>query len=1166
VDTPKEFHKHLTGDEHSSRGFHYECALRCLWLLELRETQDSLSIASGEDAKIVRSDRRVVFRQAKKKEGSHWTYDDSIRSFVERAYERFKEDPSVFHEFHTNQAIPQGKDRIRIGAFLNPAYGRIQETAPDKTREFCATVRLVSESYQPEPSLMLLVIKERLLRMIDSAYPGCRARDYVKADEIDSLAGRLLMFEYNLWSRQENVVWSDVDAQLGIERLISDLYWLSLADGALTPFDQWPGIEAGGPDNEKTRAVESVRKGRAIPRPKIESDIWESVEQWRAEANDEGRDPKRSAYKVVILIGAHGTGKTWSLMRIGDEIRRKYHDVSVLIAADHAPSGPFAFRDLALSQSKPCVILIDDLFVEWSARVFSIAGPPLPTMPLLILATAARSSDEKEIQFLASRFGKRRTLIELPPYLDSVEAAELAKVRDLSLSLTEAERVKTCNVRRLARMLSGTSELYRSISISDLLADANTLQMLGPILLFTSLNVPVPKRLAEESIGQAFPPALEPLVLGLQGKSPNSLSFEDPEEAGVLITRALGDAQNKAIQDWCERFLRHVAVDRPEERAFARRLLGRIAQKDPELCARLLDTCGSRLCAIAAQEPLEAVIFSWLPILSQKERGELLALAFGKLTLAPQSVAEVAVLIEAYGIDFARGQLGKQMRQFSQWDPVTLARFVESVMTLPRAERRAVADKFTKLLVDLPAKVFFETLSVGSCFDASTHLAAEFGRAADRKAFLYRVSELTQMTFEQGKTLKQNWIDAYIVLTGRVIRQARAGLQTKIFREMYLRGSIGFNAEELYRHCFAEEQALAHRPLIEMGLKFLQQREDLPFVDAPPRVAGSFVTFASSWGDEGEWRMVADTFIELLEVWAAKEVSFDRLASVVLPAFLGMHRATEQQARQFLRATLSWAPHDGRAATPETAKLVLRLLCFLGVQPWIAEPTRFLTRRAFLELAEQRDEVEKTLGSLISVARAALGMLHVDTRLIRMPRGWIENSHLANEYMARVGKLQWSAEECAALGRRMIANWGAMPQSVQFLTEALLRTEQIESAQKFAAIMANQWPSRADSWGYLAIARIKGGAIDGARDCLVKLAQMREGNMKGLRPHLIHWIHSELAAVSVGKTRTMHQLCAELALGRPLRTFEDVMGGEHCIIRVQKISRDKEDGDAGARH
>jgi len=882
-------HKHMAGDEHSARGFHYECALRCLWLLDLRGTENCIAIAEGEDAKVLRPDGRATYRQAKKREGGHWVYDRSLQAFVERAYSRFSTDPSVRHEFYTNQAIPSGKSGLRDRKHLNAAHAGVCATAPTQTESFCKTVRLFPERYQPEPSLMLLLVKERLRDVIDSAYPGCQARNFVNDQEVDELAAKLLMFEYGLWSRGAAVGWREVDAELGMDRLISDLHFRSMADGTLTPFDTWPTVDEGGPDDEKTRAVEAVRGGWVLPRPKLEDEVWARIDEWWTGIGKGDAKARRSDYLVVVLAGAHGTGKTWSLVRIGDQIPARYSGMGVCVAAASPPSRPFAFGNLAISQPRPCAILIDDLFPDWSGLVSSITGPP--PHPLLILGTAARPADDEEMRRLTQRLGRRAKVVELPDHLDDTEAEGLARARGVSLSVTERSRAKATNVRHVAHLLSGISAPEHLGAMLRLLSSTETLDLLGPILLCTSLRVAIPKELLERSVGRSLPPELQPCVLGSRGAAGELLSIEDPDEAAGLLTQALGGARVQRMQDWCERFVQHVDPERLGERAFTRHLFGRVARKEPELCAYLLGSCRSTLDVVMAREPLWALIFSWLPILAWSRREELLELALTKVTAAPATVAEIAVLIEAYGTAVARGHLGTWLTRLPQWNPALLARFVEVVMALPKDERRDTAVKLTSLLVDLPMDAFVETLCQRSCFQESTSLVCEHGRPDDRRAFLYRVEEMTRVRLESGGTPKQNWFEASRVLTKRIISQARFGLAMKIVRQIFINGNMGFKAEEYYKTCFEQEQALVHRSLINLGLKLLQD-SDLHSRDSLPPVTGSLVAFAASWAGEEEWLRVADAFIELLESLSVGGVSFDRLSAVVLPTFSGENSGT----------------------------------------------------------------------------------------------------------------------------------------------------------------------------------------------------------------------------------------------------------------------------------
>jgi hypothetical protein len=1128
----------MSGDQHSARGFHYECALRCLWLLDLRGTENRLAIAEGEDAKVVRPDRRITYRQAKKREGGHWVYDRSLREFVERAYGRFCHDPSVRHEFYTNQAIPSGKSGLLYKQHLNPAHEGVLRSAPTKTKLFCETVRLFPEHYQPEPSLMLLVVKERLRDVIDSAYPGCQARNFVKDQEVDELAAKLLMFEYGLWSRKAAVGWREIDAELGLDRLISDLYSRSMADGTLTPFGTWPTVDKGGPDDEKTRAVEAVRGGRVLPRPKLEDEVWALIDEWWAGIGKGDAKARRSDYLVVVLAGAYGTGKTWSLMRIGNQIPARYNGVRVYVAAASPPDRPFAFGNLAISQPGPCAILIDDFFPDWSGLVLSITGPP--PHPLLILGTAARPADDEEVRGLTQRLGRRAKVVELPDHLDDTEVEGLARDRGVSLSLTERSRAKATNIRHVAQLLSGISAPEHLSAMLGLLSSTETLDLLGPILMCTSLRVAVPKEFLERSVGRALPPELQPWVLGSRGAAGELLSLEDPDEAAGLLTQALGGARVQRMRDWCERFLRNVDPERLAERAFTRHLFRRLARKDPEICEHLLDSCRSTLDPVMAREPLWALIFSWLPILAGSRREELLKIALAKVTAAPATVAEIAVLIEAYGTAIAREHLGTWLTRLSSWNPALLARFVEAVMALPKDERRDTAVKLTSLLVDLPMNAFVETLSQRNCFNESTILASDFGRPDDRRAFLYRVGEMISVRLESGGTPKQNWFEASLVLTERVISQARFGLAMEIVRQMFIKGNMRFNAEEYYKTCFEQEQALVHRSLIDLGLKLLQD-SDLHPRDSLPPVTGSLVAFAASWAGEEQWLRVADAFIELLESLSVGEVSFDRLSAMVLPTFSGMRRGPQHVSERFLKAILSWIPDERRLATVETAKLVLQVLGFVAAQPWIDERFQAWARKVLLELVRHSDSVEETVGALFEALRGAIGMLPTGSQRVRMPHEWIRHPSLANTYMTQVGRIRWEEQERIALGNQLIRTWQGIVESRQYLTEALLRLGDLVNAKRFADEMAKDVPSYPDSLGYLAVISVKAGDASRAEDYLAEAARMQDEHGRGLHPHLAHWVHRELAGACEGRRRVMHLLCSELCRDRPLRPYNEVV-------------------------
>lgn len=516
-DSEENRHKHISGAEHAARSFHYECALRCLWLLELRGTKNRLSIAEGEDTRILQADGRIIYRQARKREGTPLVYDNSFRAFVERAYQRFIHDNSVRHEFYTNQAIPSGGSKLRNGKRLNAANNKVREIASLYTGLFCNSVYLFPERYHTEPSVMSLMVKEQLRCLIDSAFPGCKALNFVNDQDIDEFAAKLLAFESEFWSKKTDVAWRDVDARLGLDRLIKDLYSRSMAGGALAPFDKWPTADEGGPDDERIKAIEAVRDGSAISRARIENMVWPVIDDWWARTWKGDAKAKPYDYLLVVLAGEHGTGKTWSLMSIGSQMSERYNGICMCVAAASPPDHPFAFDNLAISQPGPCAILIDGLFPDWSRLVSCITGPY--AHPLLFIGTAAWPDDEEDLRGLMQRLGRRAKAVVLPGHLDDTEAEDLTCSCGVSVRVAALSRAKAANIRHLAQILSGISAPDLMIAMLGLLSSIETLDLIGPILLCTSLGVKVPKELLERSIGRPLPPELQPGFLAIEGRT-----------------------------------------------------------------------------------------------------------------------------------------------------------------------------------------------------------------------------------------------------------------------------------------------------------------------------------------------------------------------------------------------------------------------------------------------------------------------------------------------------------------------------------------------------------------------------------------------------------------------------------------------------------------------
>lgn len=1141
--TERDLHRHLTGDKDAGIGFRYECALRCLWLLDLRGTQDTLSIADGEDAKLKKKNGETVYRQVKKKDGSQWIWsDESFQKFVKRAYKRFIDDATVRHEFYTNTHISSsGPSAIFDKGHLNSKHDRIKETAPERTEEFCKSVVFPSED-KHQPADMLTIVTEKIRKKIDQSYPGCQAHALVEK-EVPTLAAKLLMAEYNLWDKASSVSWEDVDREIGLDKIISELGIRCMADGALTT---WGDVSEVMQDDEKTRALEAIRSNKAIPRPSTENQAWDLIGDWihRLTPTETVKSKDLKDYIIVILAGGHGCGKTWTLMCLGNRIATEFQNISVCVAANTPPSITRAFSNLAISHPNPCVILIDELYEGWDGPVSSIHYPL--TQPILFLVTASLPEDGPGIGQLKQKLGQRRVkVIEVQTRLDEDEVKQLALLRDVSVAIREKAKVQATNIRHAVQIMSG-EKTYDHLASLEALLETDLIDWLSPIMFCTTLRVPLPGALLERSLTRAIPQKLKPwLMLRQKARGEDHeywVLFEDPYEADKFLTvPLLGGARENQIKVISARLFDHIDTTIPTERAFARLFFRRLVKKDKILCEYLLDNCRNKIDELLSGEPLWALVFSWLPVFAERNRKGLIKLAVGKLQRPPESIAEISVLIEAYGIPQVRDYLNRRIQELANWDPGLFVRLVEMVIHLPDEDRRETAGKLCSLLVHLPPNSFAQCLKQHNCFQQVTTLVAKYGGPMDRELALVRIGDVLTLSLEEGRQINQTWLEAYIHLVNRAIAQDRSGLALEIIKESILAGNTAYPVSSKYQACFDSEHRWILNPATEYGIKLLEDAA-ANLHESFKGLPSNFLRLAASRAEESDWRRVADRTLSLLEVIAKKKVAFDRISQVVLPVFSAIRRGPQEYQEKFLKILLALAPREMDVQTQETGKLTLKLLGFAALlESWLGADIRGLAKNTLLNLIMQPDQAYVVGNQFFQNLCVTLRneSFTVNSRL-GLPDDWI-NTALVNTYMSQVGTIAWDEPERGQLVHQLIHKWHGNQKSWQNLTEALLRLQAPADAAEFAQKLAREEPNYPDPYGLLAICNARVGNLASTRANFEKVVNIREKIGKGLRPHLAFWMHKELAAISDGVKKKLHLLCAELSHDRPLRPYEEVI-------------------------
>ena len=134
--------KQELGDATLLKAVRYESAVRSQWLLGLRATNNRMSVATGEDARIARDNGDAIFRQVKKREGAQWSAS-SLQSVIRAAWERFAAEPRVTNEFFTNAPISKDLRGKALGPnrfLLNPAAPQVSALAQHNAAAFAESL------------------------------------------------------------------------------------------------------------------------------------------------------------------------------------------------------------------------------------------------------------------------------------------------------------------------------------------------------------------------------------------------------------------------------------------------------------------------------------------------------------------------------------------------------------------------------------------------------------------------------------------------------------------------------------------------------------------------------------------------------------------------------------------------------------------------------------------------------------------------------------------------------------------------------------------------------------------------------------------------------------------------------------------------------------------
>ncbi len=1138
-----KLHRQQTGDEHANVGFRYECAWRTRWLLDLRGRGDELSVAEGEDAKLKKENGNIVYRQVKKRHTSRvWTFDKEFRKFVEFAYSRFKEDRQVCHEFYTNHFFSDGlieKDHLK------PTHGKVKELAGADVEEFSAKVKLLANQKEPSKGDIAYAILDQVKRF----YPGANIDKLVNLNAVDGVMKGLYWAEWELW-QQENkrFSWKDVEERAGLDNLAATLPARAKFQGALRTWAEFRKLLEEHGEDERAKALTGLEEGNAIGRTFIgeSSENFQRISRWIRQAAhpQEVEAGSLKGCLVFFLKGAHGSGKTWAVLGVVSRLLSSGADPAIYVAVSDPPSNPGSFASVAALSGRPCVVLIDDLFESWEGP---LSYPENISQPLLFLITADAGYESNRVERIKQKLGPQRVEeVEVPQTLDPDELRQLGRLRHLDVGVREALVSRGRNIRHAFQIATGVLSTEHLGRFREIVNEVRALlEYTKPILVCTALTIAIPRPLLERHCGYALPDKILPWLTIRKMIGRESVFFEDADEAQELLVEILGGALDNARRSACISLVKQAREQSPEDRAFVRLLLSRLAIKHPAVCAEVLAECRQEIERTLLQEPPWAIVFSWLPILGETEREKLLKSALTKLTgRSPESLAEFALLLEAYGNQWARVFLINEASSLSEaWDVKMLARLVEMHTRLPKEAQREPACHLTSFLVDLPPERFFELLRASNCFQEATSLASHYGGAEDRKAFLGRVTKLIHTDLRQEKAPKLNWLAPYLALTDRVIMQGRNGTGLEILRKAIVEGDPSFPARTYYGQCHRIEGRWTSRPAITLGIKLLQSAARDPS-RALKSIPEKFIEFAAIWGDQGEWQEVAAEVLGVLENLAGAPVltALDRISSIVQQMFTAVGRGPRFIQERFLNTVLAWAPKEDTVATQATGELVLKLIGFVKRQNWLKDELRSAAAETLFALCVRREDAQASanrfLQSLFEAAGQPVPSFHANCGL---PDLWFENHGLVTSYLIEISRIPWNDTERRSLAQAALNNWKNKTYLRQSLAIALVRLHEDDDARVVAGALTREKPDYPDGYAILAICDARNRRSGQVVEMLKRIVEIRRTTGEGLHLPLAYLLHSELAAASSGREKQLYMLCAALCHDSPLPPYSEVV-------------------------
>lgn len=1116
---------HIRGDMVSGTSFAYECLWRCRLMLRLSPL-DTIAIYKGEDARITIGDGKEVYYQIKYSI-RYWTYP-KMKKFLDRAEAGLEGNPHFSYVFCTNA----------------PLDSNAQKKFDEMSQKWGDRLRI--NRWEPNLDDPLDRIHADIRQVLERHFQPRNITKVLNFGQVDNCRDKLLTLETQLKLKIKNSINGDeVWERTGLKQLAEEIPSLILGKQLFT-WSSWvekARTEDTNPALSATRSVVIDHKG--VHRD-IEDKLFEFVSQW-------GRNPSES--HLLLIRGVSGTGKTWLLLQLGMHFSEQF---PVYWANGSAIGERPKIISLSSWENKPTIVLIDNLIEEEFSRLIIEALRSRPT--ILIIGTTSMPRYYKEINLLEQRCGEKFIYQELDSLPNEEEVNKLvAYIRKGIISRRERESLRSTNIRYAVRLLEGRESQADFVNrMYNLWHQDKYQNWVMPLLLCSSLSVKIPRSALREyarskpRAALEMPEELWPVILCLDREDYDILWLEDPDVTQKVFDIIIDkDVNRETLEDSLFEatvgLISKIHIEFTLHRKFARRIVRRFCETYYQYQEQLLQKCKDTIFQLLDREPHWALAYIWLPLLPQAgmmiEATRKAARNF--LSEPPQSIADVVLLIEAFGDERAREIIRQELQGIRQWDAELWATFVEHLTPLDSRSQRELLRLSIPLLQCGP----IDLVRLLKTREVDIHLASLIGKCGLSEQRVWFLNLLTDIFPESPdeEALKRHYlIPQYLNLTTRCIMQPRNALSIVVHHKL-----IGISSQnkkalqplygetyDSYRTIYKDEvEKRYYKMALKSAINYAKALSNAP--TKANNLWTAILSFAERWASSEERKQIEHQVIGFLRKVSGRglplhlvESTAHQLARVLL--------SSSHVSKLKIRVLLELLVKSPRTQAP--FQLFLLLIAIVGNQVRFKKSLAKQAKEVLVTLACNGGEnakyfaenflknLEENIG--ISVERFALFPIPEPNRL---PDPIVEN------LLTCLWKIQWDDAERKRLVDTIYIHWRENSMVRRHLLLTLLN---LGGAQQAREIVQMLMTTASDDPNNLLLActwEAKFGDPQEAKKHMANALRLYEQKAMGAHLKNISRACIDLARCSESPESEIFELCGALTCLGSLKFLEEVL-------------------------